>query len=321
MATEQADREAILKAVWPELVEDEPEPEGAVGEDEGGQKAEEPAAGSEEAPEPVQEEPPPEALAEPEGEPGEAAEKAGEEEEEAPTLDSVIERHEALKAEWEARREELIEEGRRKAQSELQPRIDRANEFLAKTNAAVTKAVEWIGAIAGTLNQAVQQGALDAAAVKEILASNPEAYRLLTSFSGAHGFYHAMRGMAASIAQEMKDDAFAQKWVERWTSIETGAEGDPAKASPLAYKDMMAARDEWLKSRTEAPLRKRIATLEAELEKVRLAARKAGGPDTAEKASVEATLLTPEAIEAMSDEEYNRRLPEILKLQAAHLRR
>lgn len=316
------DEKSILKAAWPELAQELESEEAPQGE--GGQKAEgetdrEAATRSEASAEATED------VQGGEGEEGRSAE--GEEAEaeagglsgeELATLDDIIQKDDRLRAEWEAKVAELEEQGRRKAQSELQPRIDRANEHLATVRATVTKAVEWIGAIAGALNKAAEAGTLDGPTLNQVLASNPDAFKAFTAVSGAHGFYHAMRGVAASFARDVGSDDFARAWVQRWTDIETGAEGDPAKASPAAFAEMVKARDEAMRKSIEEPLRKKIAALEVQLEKAKLAARRAGGPDLASKESASAP-LTAEAIEAMSDEEYARRRPEIHRWLATQL--
>lgn len=310
---------SILEAAWPELLNDEPpekgnEEEAPPGGTPRGEEAEKAPQGEEGGASG-------EAVA-PEGESEEAGEASAEAEAEGQPLGlkEIIEKDEALRAEWEAEKATIFEEARRKAQSELQPRVDRANEYMAQLRATVTKAVEWIGGIAGALNKAVEEGHLDAPTLQSVLASNPEALQLFTSFSGAHGFYHAMRGVAASFAQEIGDQKYAQEWVRRWSEIEMGAEGDPAKVAPRAWQEMIKARDEWLKAKAEEPLRKKLAALEAQLEKVKAVARGRSGPDLAEKAGAGAP-FSAEAIANMSDEEYKRRRPEIMRWLAEQFTR
>lgn len=195
------------------------------------------------------------------------------------TLEEMFADNELMQSAYELRATELREEGRRTAQSELQPRVDGINktsQAWQQTGQVIANGLE---AMTGQLGKLVENGEIDAPTLQKVLLSHPQVWQALTDTTGRSGFFHAMRGVAAAEGNSLGGDAgakFTGEFMQRWYDAEAGAED-----SADVYRTMMKARDEAMLEKATAPLRRRVKALEAANEGKDLEARKGKGPSTA----------------------------------------
>lgn len=194
--------------------------------------------------------------------------------------------NEALRTSFELKVADLKEAGRREAQAQLQPKLDRldqtfrgyhqtAQQLAQGVGAINEKLVEWLGD-AGYSEQGIT------ILFERMRRAAPEVWQGLNDLSGRAGGFGTLRAVAGTLGAELGGEQgtkFTGKYMEEFSN----AEGGIGTAADV-LKEMMSDYEQARLEKATAPLRKRIAVLEAQLLKGQAASRGANGPDSAQKA-------------------------------------
>jgi hypothetical protein len=222
-------------------------------------------------------------------------------------MEELIGDNDHLKSYWELRQTELKEEGRRQAQGELQPKVDRVNSTFKAYHETAARAAQGVQGITDMLREAINSGAVDQQVLQRAFNSSPDAWRAMNDLTGSAGFYNGMRAVAATFGGDIGGEpgaTFTGDYTTRWFNAE-GGDGDPAEL----LKDQIKAYMEVMVEKAKAPLQKHIKSLEVMVEKAKAAG--SGGPSPTagvgtaggkgSTAYADILKMTPSQIDALPD--------------------
>lgn len=212
--------------------------------------------------------------------------------------------NEALRSSYELHIDEAKESGRREAQSQLQPKLDRMHATFQNYHRAAGEIAQGIAGIREELGNWLQDNGVDQRGIQKVFQSlyqsNPQMWQSLTNMGQTAGGFSALRGVALTLGGELSGDAgkaFSEKYLQEFSNAEGGV------GSAVDVLKEMA--NDWAEARIEKatqPLRNRIKALEAEIEKGKVASRQSG-PDSVPKTG-SGTGLTYKQLMAMSPDDY-----------------
>ena len=220
------------------------------------------------------------------------------------SMEELIGDNDHLKSYWELRQTELKEEGRRQAQGELQPKVDRVNATFANYSKAATDASTGIQTVIGMLQEGIKSGDIDQQALARAFNAAPDAWRSMNDLTGRASKFNAFRLIAAALGGHIGGDAgakYAGDYTTRWFQAEGGAD-DEAEV----LTDQFKAYTEAVVEKAVTPYKNRIKSLEAQIEKAKAAG--SGGPSptagvgTAGGSGKPYAQLSPEERRALAEE-------------------
>lgn len=192
------------------------------------------------------------------------------------SLEDLVGNDDNLKSAYELHTADTLEKGRRQAQSEIQPRVDKANQTFQNFYQKAHEGAEGMRTIREELKQALESGAVQQRDLENAFKAVPEAWKAINDLTGNAGFFNGQRWAASALGQELGGEAgakFAGEWGTRWFNAEAGVDD-----SAEVFKEMSKAFVEAQIDKITTPLRNRVKALEAQIERAKSQTGASGGP-------------------------------------------